>query len=369
MRVLMVNDIALDEGWGAELHLSRLADGLRDAGDTVEVFAGEVSHRGVSRILDVWDPFARRALADRAERFRPDVVHYHNVLRELSVSVLGVPVGVPSVLTVHELRLLGVPDSPPRGPRDRAKQLLTRLHQSAARKHVDVFIGVSRVVVNRLQTAGFPVVEHVPAFAPAPDPALRPTPVAEARDVVFAGRLMADKGVAVLAAAFEQVAAHHREVRLVVAGEGPEASVVAALRDRLGGERVIVTGKLDTKGVGEWFARARVVVAPSIARLRPEGAGLTPIEAALLGRPVIVSDDPALREFTDESHGGLVVAAGSVPELTAALERIVVDDELAIRLGGNGQRVAHATRTTATVVPSVQAAYRRAMALREAQVA
>src|SRR5579872_621042 len=102
MRVLMVNDVAIESGWGAEAHLARLANGLRAAGDTVEVFAGERVHTGATRALDVWDPIARRELAERARRFQPDVIHHHNVLRELSVSVLGVPAGTPTVMTVHE---------------------------------------------------------------------------------------------------------------------------------------------------------------------------------------------------------------------------------------------------------------------------
>src|SRR5438094_336584 len=117
MRILMVNDMAIESGWGVESHLTRLTEGLRAAGDTVEFFAGEVLHTGPGKMLDVWDPFARRTLRRRAERFDPDVVHYHNVVRELSVSVLGVPARVPGVMTVHEHRLLGVPDSPPRSPR------------------------------------------------------------------------------------------------------------------------------------------------------------------------------------------------------------------------------------------------------------
>src|SRR3954469_4017845 len=107
MRVLMVNDVAIESGWGAEAHLARLASGLRAVGDTVEVFAGERVHAGASKALDLWDPWARRQVADRARRFGADVIHHHNVLRELSVSVLGVPSGTPTVMTVHEHRLLG----------------------------------------------------------------------------------------------------------------------------------------------------------------------------------------------------------------------------------------------------------------------
>jgi len=40
MRILLVNDRALADGWGAETYLRRLADGLQTAGDVVEIVAG-----------------------------------------------------------------------------------------------------------------------------------------------------------------------------------------------------------------------------------------------------------------------------------------------------------------------------------------
>jgi glycosyltransferase involved in cell wall biosynthesis len=364
MRVLMVNDLALESGWGAEIHIARLAEGLRRAGDTVELFAGEIVHRGASRTLDVWDPFARRALQRRAAGFRPDVVHHHNVLRELSISVLGVPTGVPTVMTVHEHRLLGVLDDRLHGPRDLGKVALSRLHRRAARRHVDVLVGVSRDLTSDLQAAGFPNVVYMPSFADVPPPELTPLDVRLTKDVVLAGRLTPDKGVRVATQAFARVAGRHPRARLLVAGEGPEATAVLALQGELGSDRVQLLGKLDVPGVQSLLAQARVVVAPAVPSVRPEGAGLTPIEAALLGRPTIVSDDPALREFVDESDGGLVVPAGSVTDLAVALDRLLSDAELAHRLGAAGRRVALERRTTTAVLPLVRAAYERALELR-----
>src|SRR2546426_7331529 len=100
MRVLLVNDRSPVAGSGVEVHLGVLAGALEVAGDTVEMFAGEIVHRGPARLLDVWDPWARRALRRMAQGFQPDVVHHHNVVRELSVSVLGVPQHAACVLSV-----------------------------------------------------------------------------------------------------------------------------------------------------------------------------------------------------------------------------------------------------------------------------
>jgi glycosyltransferase involved in cell wall biosynthesis len=106
------------------------------------------------------------------------------------------------------------------------------------------------------------------------------------------------------------------------------------------------------------LARSRVAVAPAI---EAEGAGLSPIEAALAGRASIVSDDAALREPVDASGGGIVVPAGDVAALAAALDRVLGDDGLAASLGAAGRAHALQHHTTEAAVAATRAAYRRAL--------
>lgn len=358
MRILFVNDLPLGAGWGAEIYAARLLDGLRNAGDETALFAGEVSHRGFGRILDVWDPFARRALARVAARFRPDVVHHHNVLREISASVLGVPRGTANVLTVHDFRLFGVPDDPARRLRATAGRLKGGLDTRVARRRIHIATAVSEQIAQRLRAAGFPDVEHIPVFAPSPTE--EPPPIGASTDVVFVGRLSRDKGAHVAVEAFGRIAGRHPSARLLIAGDGSESAALAALAAPLG-DRVKMLGRLDDGGVRALMAGSRLLVAPAIPRLRPEGAGITVIEAALLGRPVVVSDDRALREFVDRSDGGLVVPPESAEALASAMERLLAGDELAARLGEAGRRYALAHHTTDAVVPRIRAIYARAI--------
>ena len=62
MRVLLVNDLAPDAGWGTETHVRRLARGLESSGDDVHLFAGELEHRGVGKVRDFWDPRCQRPM-------------------------------------------------------------------------------------------------------------------------------------------------------------------------------------------------------------------------------------------------------------------------------------------------------------------
>ena len=340
MRVLLVNDLAPGPGSGVEVHLARLADGLRASGDDVALVAGEVVHTGLARALDVWDPRARRLLARRAGAFRPDVVHHHHVVRELSAAVLGVPAGVPQVMTVHDFRLLGDADAAT-GPVAALKRLKGRLDLAVARRHVDVAIAVSPALADALRAAGFRRVEHLPPFAPDRGPGRPPSSCA---GVAFAGRLAPDKGADVLAAAWPRIREAVPGATLTVAGDGPLRAELAAL------DGVRALGLVaDAAAV---LAEARVVVVPSVPSRRREGTPTVAIEAALAGRPLVVSDDPGLAAFPAR-----IVEAGDAAALAAAVVDLLRNDDEADRLGAAARAHALDHHTTEAVVAQVRRLY------------
>jgi glycosyltransferase involved in cell wall biosynthesis len=355
LRVLLVNDLPPGPGSGVEVHLARLLAGLRAAGDDVEVFAGEIAHTGAARALDVWDPRARRALAARAAAFRPDVVHHHHVVRELSVSVLGVPRDVPQVMTVHDFRLLGEPDTST-GVVGLAKRAKSSIDRRVARRRLDAAVAVSAPIADALRTAGFRRVGLVPVFADAVTGAT--TPLSATTTVAFAGRVAEDKGAATLADAWPLVRAGHPEAELVVAGHGPVAARLAALPG------VTVLGLVPAEEVRALFARARAVVVPSIPTLRPEGTPTVAVEAALAGRPLVVSDDLGLRAFAQASGGAHVTPAGDAAALASAIGELLDDVALAERLGAAGRHHAEADHSTTAAIDALRAVYADVVAAR-----
>ena len=358
MRILLVNDLAPEAGWGTETHLRRLARGLRAAGDDVELFAGEISHRGVGKVRDLWDPIARRRLAERARAFRPDVVHHCNVVRELSVSVLGVPRGVPTVMTVLDQRIVGAGDYGRGSLRGLADALVKRpFDRAVARRTLDAAIAVSAPLADKLRAAGFRGVEHVPVYAL--DPLVPLQPVTASYDVVYVGRLTPDKGIGVLVEAFEKVAADRPAARLRVGGAGPEERRVAELATRLGSDRVELLGRLDEAGVSALLSGARVVVLPSLPSVRPEGSPLAAVEAALHGRPLVTSDDPGLQEIVAVLGAGQSVRAGDASALADAVARVLDDDELATRWGETARVQAAATFAPSVVTARVREVHAR----------
>ena len=354
MRVLLVNDRPLDGGWGAENYVRRLADGLRAGGDTVETFAGEVVHRGAAKALDLWDPRARRLVARRAAEFRPDVIHHHNVLRELSPSVLGVPSDVPAVLTVHDLRLAGGLDHAPRDPRALPAIVKSRLDRWVARRRVAAVLAVSRPVADALTEAGFTDVRVV--RVPAEPPSTPPQDIRACTDVVFAGRLGPDKGVDVLIDAFARLAHDHPRSSLLIAGDGDEEQ---RLRERAGplGDGVRFLGRLGPEQLSDVLGRARVVAVPSVPKRRREGSPLAVVEAAMHGRAVVTSDDPGLVALVDDLGCGITTPAGSPDALSAAIASLLDDDTAAARFGGAGADVAARLHSIGAVTEAVRGVY------------
>jgi glycosyltransferase involved in cell wall biosynthesis len=129
--------------------------------------------------------------------------------------------------------------------------------------------------------------------------------------VLYAGRLSAEKGILELVEAC-------RDLPLVVVGDGPLRAQIPDAR-----------GFVPPSELGGWYERAAVVATPS----RREGYGVVAREAMAWGRPVVATRVGGLVDAVDDGVTGLLVPAGDIEALRAALERVLKDAELRRRLG------------------------------------
>lgn len=355
MRVLLVNDHPPGARGGVEVHLALLCEALRQAGDEVEVAAPAVDRRGVRRLRDLWDGEARRLVEVSARRHRAEVVHHHNVLRELSPSVLAAAPRVPRVVTVHDHRMLGTPDAGA-GPVARLGGALTAALARRIARRADAVVAVDDDTGRLLTAAGFPSVERIELFAEDPGPPA--APAGEGVEIVFAGRLAADKGAAELVDAFARIAPDHPEARLVLFGDGPQrASIEAAAAARPA--QIEVLGARPHVEALARMATARAVAVPSVPGRRPETGPQTVLEAALRARPVVVSAGLPLAALVERAAGGAVVPPGDVGALGAALARLLADPAQATAAGTRAREAALARHVPAVVVPELRELYAR----------
>jgi glycosyltransferase involved in cell wall biosynthesis len=172
--------------------------------------------------------------------------------------------------------------------------------------------------------------------------------------VLYAGRLVPEKGVEVLLAAWRALRA---EATLVLIGDGPllaEAAVTPGTR---------TLGPLPRAAVPVAYAAARFAVVPSIPTPRfREPWGLVVNEAMHQRRPVIASATvgAAAGGLVRDGETGLVVPPGDVEALSDAIEQLLADEPLRVRLG----EAAH-TAVQAYNYDAMVAAFDRALALAE----
>lgn len=169
-----------------------------------------------------------------------------------------------------------------------------------------------------------------------PLPPARP-PSGPVRSLLFVGLLVRRKGVHLLLEALA-TAQLPEDVRLVVAGDGPERSDLEALATRLG-----LAGRVSFLGfrsdVPALLAEADALVLPSGMEQQP----LVVIEALGAGKPVLGTDVGGVREMVEDA--GLVVPPGDVPALAAGLRRLTTGVDAAAM----GRRAAELARRRYTV--------------------
>lgn len=160
-------------------------------------------------------------------------------------------------------------------------------------------------------------------------------------DVVFTGTLAEKKGVFSLARAWPAVAASCPGATLHIYGKDGRTrdggSAAEAFRRELNGAAGSVRfhGHVAHDELFRALARARASVFPSYA----EAFALAPLEAMAHGCPTIYSRRGSGPEMIREGVDGLLVDPDNPPEIAAAIQRVLTDDDLAARLGESGRRL------------------------------
>jgi glycosyltransferase involved in cell wall biosynthesis len=165
---------------------------------------------------------------------------------------------------------------------------------------------------------------------------------ADPPEVLFAGRLVPEKGIEDLVAAADGL-------RLVVAGDGP-------LRDRVPGG----LGYVPHPELQGLYARAAVVVCPS----RSEGFGLVCAEAMAHGRAVVATRVGGLVDLVRDGETGLLVDPGDRAAMRAAIDRLLAEPALRRRLGTAAREHVASYCDWDRVTAETLAAYERAITRR-----
>ena len=372
MKILLLNDYGSATG-GAEMITGSLREELRRRGHDVRLFVANARAschsidpdyecfgtvgplRTINQCINLRAAFSLRRVL---RQFRPDIVHVNLYLTQLSPWILPVIRGVPSVyyaLWNRAVCPLGTRRTPG-GHRCTNKPGISCLRSRCLPLHdwlpvmgqmaldrrwrgaFTRVIAISRSVSNQLDEFGRGQLRNAAVIYPG-------TQVVRPRDrmsdhplVVFAGRLVTEKGAEILLRAFAIVFAQNPACRLIIAGDGPQRPALEKFSEKLAlGHSVTFPGHLTHDAILELIRKAWVVCVPS---LWDEPFGLIAAEAQMNGVAVIASDIGGLQEIVRDQETGFLVEPGKCDSLANLIGQVLANRNQAIALGIAGH--AHA---------------------------
>ena len=286
------------------------------------------------------DPLAFARFVRALRRQRPDIVHTNSPISGLWGRLGGRLAGGPKLVSVeHSMHDHYRPPA--------------RLCNGATLPLADAIVGVSETVLrslapweNRLlrRSALRRVilnavdVDHIESQMHQQREACQPAPGKsfDQSDLVIGtmGRLIPAKGLEHLILAFRVVLQSQPRCRLVLAGDGPQRSMLETLAEREGlQDRVTFTGYLGD--VYPLLRQLDIAVFPSLW----EGFGLAPVEAMVAGKAIVASDIPTFREVIADT--GILVEPGEPEPLARSILSLARDPQRRDALGRHARQRAH----------------------------
>ncbi len=156
--------------------------------------------------------------------------------------------------------------------------------------------------------------------------------VGDGTKLLYVGRISKEKDLPLLADAFQELYRSHREVQLIMVGDGP---YLTELRGKMQGVPCTFTGYLEGEDLAKVFASCDLFVFPSTT----DTFGNVVLEAQASGLPVVVTDTGGPHENIVPGVTGLVVDAHSSESLLSAIRWFIRSPEALRQMGRAARQV------------------------------
>lgn len=327
LRVLIATPFGARRPGGIDRLTDLIVDTIeRQAADRIQV--SRLVTRGTGSLL--WAPFVFcRALMQFwtiKRRGEVDLLHINvaadgSAIRKAVLARVARSLGVPYVVHLHGSRFHQF--WPSTGPR--VRKMVNQLFADSA---AIIVLGKywSQLVKSYVpQAAGKTIV--LPN-ATAPTSVAREPAVDGRVRISFLGQLGQRKGTPQLIEALGRLA-DRRDWTATIAGNGQVQETIVRTRELGIGDRVNVPGWLDASAINDVLRKTDVFVLPSFAENLP----MSILEAFACGIAVIATPVGSVEDVVAHGANGLIVPAGDVDALTAALVQLIEDGKLRDRLG------------------------------------
>jgi glycosyltransferase involved in cell wall biosynthesis len=154
-------------------------------------------------------------------------------------------------------------------------------------------------------------------------------------EILCVGRLTPAKGQHLLLDALRQLLDQGRNIRLRLAGNGPDEASLRAQAQRLNlADHVIFEGPVNQDRIRSVYAQADIFCLPSFA----EGLPVVLMEALSMGIPCVTTAITGIPELISNRINGLIVPASDLNALVHALATLIDDDGLRSSMAINGRK-------------------------------
>jgi glycosyltransferase involved in cell wall biosynthesis len=240
---------------------------------------------------------------------------------------------IPLITTFHGYDATANPNSS--GPRRILQKIYTRQRRRLQREGC-LFVAVSEFIRQKLIARGYPAERvttlpigvDVDTFTPQQDAPKKPM-------VLFVGRMVEKKGVTYLLQAMAEVAKKHKDVRLVLIGEGPLMPSLMLQSRELKLPNVNFMGSCDLATVRHQMSIASMLAAPSVTAASGDSEGLPIVvcEAQASGLPVVGTYHAGIPEIVRDNQNGFLVPERSVQLLAKSISLLITKPELRFEMG------------------------------------
>ena len=172
-------------------------------------------------------------------------------------------------------------------------------------------------------------------FSPLPRDPTSPGKSDGIFEILCVGRLTPAKGQHLLLDALRQLLDQGRNVRLRLAGNGPDEPSLRAHSARLNlADRVVFEGPVNQDRIRSVYAQADLFCLPSFA----EGLPVVLMEAMSMGIPCVTTAITGIPELIRDGIDGLLVPPSDLNALVHALATLIDDDALRSSIAINGRK-------------------------------
>ena len=172
--------------------------------------------------------------------------------------------------------------------------------------------------------------------------------------LLFAGALTVEKGFGDFLAACSTLLPRHRQLGVLIVGDGPLRQKAKDLASGASG-RVHLTGFIPHDQIHNWLALGDILAFCS----HHEGMPRVILEYMAMGKPIVTTDVGGIGEVIADCESGLIVKTGDTADLAAKIGRIADDPAAFAAMGAKARQSAETRHDLEATVAGQISAYRK----------